>query len=350
MQKIVVRRPGGLNRLELVEQESPSVPDGHALIKTASIGVNFADCVVRLGLYPSAKEYVGWPITPGFELSGVIEKLGTGDNPRDLRVGDAVFGVARFGAYASEVSVPLDQLFRVPEGVSLEVAGVIPVASLTAFYALIVLGAASPGKKVLIHSAAGGVGSVMVQMAKALECEVVGVVGSSQKVDHVRGLGADHVIDKSRERLFSKAAQLCPGGFDLVLDANGVETMRGSYKALRPTGRLVLYGAHTMLSRGKAKPNWLKLAWDFLRTPRFFPLTLINENKNVMGFNLSYLFEEKHLLGEAMDRISAWYADGTLRVPALREYALADAARAHEALQSGATFGKLTLVPSPLVK
>jgi NADPH:quinone reductase-like Zn-dependent oxidoreductase len=246
--------------------------------------------------------------------------------------------------------VPLDQLFRVPQGVSLVVAGVIPVASLTAYYALITLGAASEGKKVLIHSAAGGVGSIMVQMAKAVGCEVVAVVGSSLKVEHVRRLGADHVIDKSQQKLFSTAKELCPEGFDLVLDANGVETTRGSYRALRPTGRLVLYGAHSMLSRGRARPNWLKLAWSFLRTPRFFPLDLINENKNVMAFNLSYLFEEKRLLAEAMGRIIDWYESGALQVPALQEYALSEVARAHGALQSGTTVGKLTLVPSPLTK
>jgi NADPH:quinone reductase-like Zn-dependent oxidoreductase len=243
------------------------------------------------------------------------------------------------------VVAPLSQLFRIPTPVSLQEAGAIPVASLTAYYALIHLGGAGAGKKVLIHSAAGGVGSIMVQMAKGIGCSVVAVVGSTDKVEFVRKLGADHVIDKGREPLFESAARLCPGGFDLVLDANGVETMRGSYRALRPTGRLVLYGAHSMLSRGSGRPNWFKLAWDFLRTPRFFPLDLINENKNVLGFNLSYLFDEQSLLGDAMQRILAWYEDGTLKVPALETYPLGDAARAHQALQSGTTMGKLTLIP-----
>lgn len=346
MQQILVRRPGSFRRLEVVEAPALALEPGQARVRTASIGVNFADCVVRLGLYPSAKEYVGWPIVPGFEFSGTIEELAPGDNPRNLSVGDEVFGVVRFGAYAEEVNVPTSQLFPLPAGVSLQVAGVIPVASLTAYYALLHLGAAARGKKVLIHSAAGGVGSIMVQMAKALGCFVVGVVGASAKVKFVQDLGADRVIDKSRERLFPKAREYCPEGFDVVLDANGVETLRGSYRSLRPTGRLVLYGAHTMLSRGSGRPNWLKLAWDFIRTPRFFPLDLINQNKNVLGFNLSYLFDEQGLLDEAMTRICAWYADGTLRVPALQEYPLSEAARAHEALQSGTTMGKLTLAPT----
>ncbi len=345
MQKIVVRSPGSYQKLLTVSEAEPALLPGHALIRTASIGVNFADVVVRLGLYPSAKEYVGWPITPGFEFSGVVDRLGDGENPEGLAVGDRVVGVTRFGAYASHVAVPYSQLFRLPEAVGLVEAGVLPVASLTAYYALVVLGAASPGKKVLVHSAAGGVGSALVQMAKIFGCEVIGVVGSSQKVEFVRQLGADGVIDKSGEALFPRAREMCPRGFDLVLDANGAETMRGSYAALRPTGRLILYGAHTMLSRGSGRPNLLKLAFDYLRTPRFNPLDLINGNKSIMAFNLSYLFEETELLRQAFARILAWCEEGALRLPRIDEYPLSQVASAHAALQSGTTVGKLTLIP-----
>lgn len=345
MQKIIVRRPGSYKRLEVVEEKEPLVPEGHALIRTVAIGVNFADVVVRLGLYPSAKEYVGWPITPGFEFSGVVERLGGGKNPDGLQVGDQVVGVVRFGAYASQVAVPYHQLFRLPGRVGLTEAGAIPVASLTAYYALHILGAASPGKRVLIHSAAGGVGSAMVQMAKTFGCQVVGVVGSPSKVEFVRLLGAEVVIDKSREDLKKRLKEVCPRGFDLILDANGVGSVRQGYRALRPTGRLILYGAHTMLTRGSGSPNWLKLAWDYLRMPRFNPLDMINGNKSVMAFNLSYLFDERDLLREAFTKILGWYDEGSMRLPQIEEYALRDASEAHKALQSGTTMGKLILRP-----
>lgn len=345
MQKIIVRRPGGYTRLQAVQEKEPLVPEGHALVRTVSIGVNFADVVVRLGLYPSAKKYVGWPITPGFEFSGVVERLGGGDNPDNLKVGDKVVGVVRFGAYAGQIAAPYQYLFRIPPGVGLIEAGAIPVASLTAYYALQILGAAAPGKKVLIHSAAGGVGSAMVQMAKIFGCQVTGVVGSTSKVDFVRELGADVVIDKSREPLERRLRAVCPEGFDLILDANGAGSMRQGYRALRPTGRLILYGAHTMLTRGSGSPNWLKLAWDFLRTPRFNPLDMINENKSVMAFNLSYLFDEKELLQGAFTKILGWYSEGQLRLPQIQEFPLGEVAEAHRALQSGTTMGKLTLVP-----
>lgn len=345
MQKVIVRRPGSYNRLEVTAEPEPPVPEGHALVRTASIGVNFADVVVRLGLYPSAKKYVGWPITPGFEFSGVIERLGTGDNPDDLKVGDRVVGVVRFGAYAGQIAAPYQYLFRVPGGVGLVEAGVIPVASLTAYYALQTLGAAASGKKVLIHSAAGGVGSAMVQMAKIFGCEVTGVVGSPEKVEFVRALGADFVFVKKSKRFVSRLKEVAPEGFDLILDANGAHSMRQSYHMLRPTGRLILYGAHTMLTRGSGRPNWFKLAWDFLRTPRFNPLDMINENKSVMAFNLSYLFDERELLRTAFTQILGWYGEGRLRLPRVEEFPLGDVGAAHKALQSGATMGKLTLIP-----
>jgi NADPH:quinone reductase-like Zn-dependent oxidoreductase len=153
------------------------------------------------------------------------------------------------------------------------------------------------------------------------------------------------VIDKSSEALWPTVERLAPGGLHYVLESNGAETLKQSYEHLRPTGRLVVYGFTSMLSRGRGRPNWLKLAWDFLRTPRFHPLEMVNVNKGVIGFNLSYLFEEQHLLAEAMARMLAELDAGILKALPVTEFPLAEAARAHEALQSGASVGKLVLVP-----
>lgn len=351
MKKIQIDRPGSFSRLRLVEASMPVPRPGHALVRTHGVGVNFADCVVRMGLYPSAEEYVGWPITPGFEFSGVIEALGPAREPSPadqtlpaLAVDDEVLGVVRFGAYATHLEVPLEQLFRKPRAMSFEVAAAIPVAALTAFYALARQGAVQPGYRVLVHSAAGGVGSALVQMARLLGCQVTAVVGSSEKVATVERLGADRVIDKSSEDLWVEAGRAAPNGFDVICDANGVETLRGSYRALRPTGRLIIYGAHTMLTRGSGRPNWLKLAWDFLRTPRFDPLSLTNDNKSVMAFNLSYLFDESHVLREAFAQVLEWYTRGDLELAELNTFGLSRAAEAHAALQSGKTRGKIVLL------
>jgi NADPH:quinone reductase-like Zn-dependent oxidoreductase len=344
MQKVVIRRPGGFDRLELVQAPDPVPGPGEVLIDSAAIGVNFADCVVRMGLYSSAKEFVGWPITPGFEVSGTVRAVGPGVTR--FAPGERVVGLMRFGAYASAVTVPENQVFAVPDGLSLEEAGALPVASLTAWYALCELVKLRPGMNVLVHSAAGGVGSALVQIAKIHDCRVLGVVGSAHKVELARSLGADVVVDKSHQDLWAEARKFAPGGFDVVLDANGVETLRKSYCALAPAGRLVVYGFHTMLSRGSGRRNWLKLAWTLLRTPRFDPLDMTDRNRAVLAFNLSYLFTRTDELPAILEQLLGWVKSGQLRVPRVQAYPLERVAEAQSALQSGTTTGKLVLVPS----
>ncbi len=295
--------------------------------------MNYADCIVRMGLYASAKEYVGWPITPGFEIAGT-----TPDGTR-------VMALTRFGGYATHVVVPKRQLFPIPSGLSMVEAAAFPAVNITAYYALFELCRLRPGMTLLVHSAAGGVGSSLVALGKIAGCRVVAVVGGAHKVEHVRELGADLVIDKSSEDLWRAAKRFSPEGYDVILDANGVETLGKSFRHLAPTGRLVVYGFATMMSRGKDKPSWPKLALDWLRTPRFDPLTMTNENKSVMAFNLSYLFDRPDLLAESMTALLGWLAEGKLTAPRTQVFPLDQVAEAHRALESGKTIGKLVLTP-----
>jgi NADPH:quinone reductase-like Zn-dependent oxidoreductase len=343
MRAVRIARPGGYDRLQLVELSDPRPGPGEVRVATSAAGVNFADVVVRLGLYKSAKEYVGWPITPGFEFAGEVAELGPGVS--DLAVGERVFGVTRFGGYASQLCVARAQLFRVPEGMSLLQAATFPTVFLTAHYALREIVRLRPGARVLIHAAAGGVGLAALQLCRALSCEAVGVVGAPHKRELAHAFGAAHVIDKSSEPLWPRAQQLAPRGFDVVLDSNGVETLAQSYAHLRPTGRLVVYGFHSMLRRGQARASWLKLAWDYLRTPRFHPLQMVDANKGVIAFNLSYLFSEQALLVEAMQQLLHEVSERRIAPLPVREFPMAAAAEAHRELQSGSTTGKLALVP-----
>lgn len=343
MKAISVSKPGGYERLRLIEAPDPKPARGEVLVETRAVGVNFADVVVRLGLYPSAKKYVGWPITPGFEISG--EVLAAGEDVADLSPGERVFGVTRFGGYASRLCVPRAQLFRVPAALSHAQAATFPTVSLTAYYALREIYRVRPGAKVLIHAAAGGVGLAALQLCRADGLVPIAVVGASHKREVAERYGASFVIDKSTQALWPEVERLAPDGLHLVLESNGAETLGQSYRHLRPTGRLVVYGFHSMLRRGRGSPNWLKLAWDFLRTPRFHPLQMVDANTGVVAFNLSYLFEEQGLLGEAMARLLGELEQGVLKPLPVTEFALADAAEAHRALQSGSTVGKLALIP-----
>jgi NADPH:quinone reductase-like Zn-dependent oxidoreductase len=343
LQKIVIHKAGGYERLQLETGPVPSPGPGQVLIEVRAIGVNYADCIIRMGLYASAKEYVGWPITPGFEVAGVVTAVGPGVS--DLRIGSEVFAVTLFGGYSSHLVVDRAYVFALPQKLTFEQAAALPTVFMTAWFALFELAHPRPGRKLLVHSAAGGVGGALVQLGKRAGCEVVGVVGGSHKVAAAKANGDDHVIDKSTQELWRAAERLAPDGYDVILDANGAATLRGSYQHLRRAGKLVVYGFHSMLPRSGGRPNWPKLAADYLRTPRFNPLDMTNESKSVMAFNLSYLFDRLDLLQEAMGQIIGWLTGGEITAPPVTTYPLAGAASAHAALESGRSIGKLILLP-----
>jgi NADPH:quinone reductase-like Zn-dependent oxidoreductase len=343
MKKIVVHKAGGYDRLELESHPDPVPGRGEVLVTTEAIGVNYADCIVRMGLYASAKKYVGWPITPGFEVSGTVTAVGGGVDGG--MVGRRVFGITRFGGYATHVVVPAHQVYPVPERFTMNEAAGFPAVFMTAYYALCELAHPRPGSRMLVHSAAGGVGGALLQLGAILGCETVGVVGAPHKKEVARRLGARHVVDKSSEDLWPTIDRLAPGGFDVVLDANGVATLAKSYAHVRSTGKLVVYGFHSMLPRRGGRPDYLKLARDYLRTPRFNPLAMTKDNKNVLAFNLSYLFEEQDILREGITRLLGWIDAGRITPPPTTTFAFDRVADAHRAIESGTTVGKLILVP-----
>ena len=341
MKKIVIEKPGSYDRLLLKEGPSPSISDHEVLIACKACGVNFADCCVRMGVYRSAKEYVGWPITPGFEVAGEILKVGS--KTAKYTVGQRVIGLTLFGGYSSHLALPESQVFPLPDSFSYEEGAGFPTIFLTAYYGLFELAHPRKGDKILVHSAAGGVGSALVQLGKLAGCSVAGVVGAPHKVDAVTQLGADAVIDKSSQNLWDELEKRFPSGFDVVLDANGPETLRESYRHLAPGGKLVIYGFHTMLSKGKGKPNWLKVVWDYVTCPKFNPMEMTNANRSVMAFNLSYLFGNQDLFQDAMKQLLMWADQKVIKLPAITSFQLEKAAEAQQALETGSTTGKLVL-------
>lgn len=341
MKKIVIYRPGGYEELRIEEHADLAPGPGQVLIEVSTIGINFADCIIRMGLYESAKQYVGYPITPGFDVAGTVAAVGEGVD--DLPPGTAVLAVTLFNAYATQVVVDREQVFALPKNMSAVEAAAFPTIFLTAWMALHELAHVRPGESLLVHSAAGGVGSALVQVGRLAACKVIGVVGATHKVESVKALGATAVIDKSVTDLWTEVERLEPEGYDVILDANGVATLRESYAHLAPLGRLVIYGFHSMFSKGRGRPDWVKLVWDFVRTPFFNPLRMVNENRSVLAFNLSFLVSRRDVLIPAMGRLLDWYRSGQLRLPAIATYPFEEVAAAHRELESGQTVGKLVL-------
>lgn len=340
MRKVVIEKPGSYDALKIKEVPDPSPSKNEVLIDVKATGVNFADCCIRMGVYSSAKEFVGWPITPGFEVSGVVSKVGEGVTK--FSRGDKVIATTRFGGYASCIAVDESQVFPLPKDFNFIQGAAFLVNFLTAFYALFEL--ALPRKKaaILVHSAAGGVGSALLQLCRLAGTEVVGVVGSAHKAKALAASGVK-VIDKSSQNLWKEVEKLFPKGFDIIFDANGAETLQQSYNHLRSGGKLVVYGFHTMFTKGKGTPNWFKMAWDYFRTPKFNPLEMTNQNRSVLAFNLSYLFDRSDLFQEGIQSLLTLVEKKKIRLPPIETYPIEQVAEAHRALESGQTIGKLVL-------
>lgn len=343
MKQVVIHRPGGFNQLQIEESAAPSPRSDQVLISCRACGVNFADVCVRMGVYAPAEKYIGWPITPGFEVAGTIEKLG--ENVKNLSIGDRVIALTRFGGYTSHLIVKSSQVFPLPDSWSFSQGAAFPSVFLTAYYALNELAHSKKGDCVLIHSAAGGVGGALVQLAKAAGLYTVGVVGGPHKIESVQNLGADVIIDKSNVDLWKSAEKAVPNGYQAIFDANGVETLQKSYDHLAVGGKLVVYGFHTMLEKGQGKINWLKAAWNYIKTPRFNPLTMTGDNKSVLAFNLAYMFDRIELFRDAIEKLQDLAQKGLIHLPEVTEFPLEQVANAHKALQSGQTTGKIVLIP-----
>jgi NADPH:quinone reductase-like Zn-dependent oxidoreductase len=342
MQKIVIHRPGGYSALKLEDHPDLTPGDDQVVVAIAASGVNYADCCVRWGVYESARKLVGWPITPGFEFAGTVKLVGK--NVTRWQVGDPVFGISFFGAYATEVAVPERHLFPIPAGFTMEQAAGFPAVHLTAYHALFQLVHLPSQARVLVHSAGGGVGSALVQLGRSAGFQVAAVVGSTHKVSYVRSLGADLVVDKSSEPLWQRVKDWAPQGFDAVLDANGPATLADGYRALRPTGKLIAYGSHTLLPQSDTgRMNYLKAVWGLMRMPRFNPNRLISDNKSIIGFNLSFLFDRDDLVTEAMAALLDLVQNGRIQPPRVTSFPLAQVGEAHRLIESGQSTGKLIL-------
>jgi NADPH:quinone reductase-like Zn-dependent oxidoreductase len=343
MQKIVIEKPGGYRRLKIKRFPIPFPQKNEILIETSAAGVNFADIFIRMGLYRSAKEFVGWPITPGFDFAGRI--LTCGPDVSDLAEGTAVFGVTRFGGYSSHICVPRSQVYKIADDskFTCDQWAAFPTVFLTAYHGLFHHLVLRPQMKILVHSAAGGVGSALLQLGKIADCHMIGVVGAQHKVDVALKGGAESVIDKSKEALWANAEELCPSGFDVIFDGNGPATLKQSYQHLAPMGKLVIYGFHSMLSKRGGFFHYPKLISQYFRLPRWGALQMTHANKSIIAFNLSYLFHRVDLLTEAMGHLVRWVEEGKIKAPAVQSYPFDKAADAHRALESGQTVGKLIL-------
>ena len=337
--RIIVKKPGDYRAFQFDDTPIEDPQPGEIQVAVKACGINFADVSVRLGLYAAAKG--AYPLCPGLEFAGVVRSIGP--NVGIFKPGDRVFGVSRFGGYTTVINSPPEHIWPLPPTWDFTRGASFPVAYLTAYYALFHVGYLKKADRVLIHSAAGGVGTAILHLLKTNGNMSVGVVGRSEKVAAAKEAGATFVIDKDTEDLWRQAIAISPEGYDMILDANGASTLKDSYRHLKPGGRLLIYGFASMFSHSGRK-NYLKLIWYYLRTPRFNPFDLTGSNKTVSGFNLIYLFNRVNLFRDIMNKLLKWDSNGTILTMPITKFLFERVAKAHQAIESGNSVGKLVLV------
>ena len=336
MQDVVFSRYGPPEVLQLRTGDSRNVGTREVRIAVTAAGVNFADVMARMGLYPDAPRP---PLVLGYEVAGVV--LQVGDGVGHIAPGDRVVALTRFGGYATEVNVSAAYAFPIPPNVSDQAAAALPVNYLTASLALYRLANIVAGETVLIHGAGGGVGIAAIQLARNRQARIIGTA-SAAKHEAIRALGVEHTIDYRRQDVVEEVRRLTGGrGVDVVLDPIGGKSFDASYRLLAPLGRLVIYGV-SAVAPGTTR-SWWHAARAVIAMRRFKPLSLMNRNKGIFGLNLAHLWDEREQLAAAMRALLHDLRAGHLEPVIARSFPLEEAAAAHHHLQAHANIGKVLL-------
>lgn len=336
MRQVVITRHGSPDVLQVRHAPDPVPSATQVRIRVSASGVNFADVLARLGLYPGAPPL---PAVVGFEVAGVIDVAGEGVN--GFAPGDRVTAVVPSGGYADAIVCPVSQIFRTPAALSDAEAAAAPVNYLTAALALDRMAHLAEGETVLVHNAGGGVGIAAVQLARLRGATIIGT-SSPGKHDALRGLGVHHVIDYRTADVEREVTRITSGrGVDVVLDALGGRSFGASYRMLAPLGRLVVFGM-SEVAHGERRNLWraFRAWWDL---PRFRPLSLIHRNRAVFGLHLGRLWSEQKKLEPLMTGLLAEFEAGRLKPVVARTFPLDRAADAHRFLQGRLNVGKVVL-------
>lgn len=343
MKALVQTGNGGPEVLQVQERPDPPVGAGEVRIAVKAAGINFADTMARLGLYPDAPKP---PCVMGYEVAGEVESLGEGVS--DFAVGDRVMAGTRFGGQAELVVVPAAQVLPLPDRLSFEQGAAFPVNYGTAYAALIVMGSLREGDRVLIHAAAGGVGIAATQIARNVGAEIFGTASPS-KHDAIRAQGVTHAIDYRSQDFAAETMRITGGeGVDLIIDALGPTSFRKDYRLLRSGGRVVMYGLSEVTKEsGRDIPAALKsLAKMPLATiPWWKSLALMNENKGVFGLNMLKWWDREGSLDRVTEPLMADLEAGRLEPVVAEAFPFERAGEAHEFIAQRRNVGKVVLFP-----
>lgn len=323
MKAVEVQAFGGPEVLRVVEAPTPAPGPDDLLIETESAGLNYADIMMRRGLYVGGPKP---PFVPGFEAAGHVASLG--EKVHGFEVGDRVVAMTGIGGYAQFVSVPASRAISLPDHISFDEAAAFPAQFLTAYFCLHRCGRIASGQSVLIHAAAGGVGTAAVQIAKAAGAEVYATASSEEKIQLARSMGADHVINYKTQDFAAVIKDKTSGkGVDVVLESVGGEVYDKSQQCLAIMGRLVVFGV------ASGQPG------------RTDPIDLLFKNKSIIGFHLGRYSADRSAMSEAWGYLLPLWHSGKLKPVLGRTFPLNQAAGAQNWITDRGSMGKVLLHP-----
>jgi len=320
-----------------MELPPPALQEGMVRVQVHCVGLNFADVFARLGVYPGIPKL---PFVPGIEFSGIIREKSSG--VRNMKVGTRVVGFSRQGAYAEEVCVPAQHLFPIPRAMSFEQGAAFLVTYLSAWHGLKTLAQVRKNETVLVHAAAGGVGTAVLQLGRAWGCRLIGTASSPAKCDVAREQGAEYVIDYVRGDFEQRVRDAIGGNnVDIVMDSVGGRVMKKSLNLLAPMGRYILYGFAA--AAGPRRLHYLRLARELLAFPFLRPMSFPSRNISFMGFNLYFLTEKTAYLNGVAGQLLQLYNRKKIDPVIGKIFPFDEVVQAHTYLQSRKSVGKVLL-------
>src|SRR5882672_3470274 len=338
MRQVVTTRNGSVEVLKVQEAPDPSPGKGEVVVQVKAAGLNFADILARQGLYPDGPKK---PCVMGYEVSSVVEAIGDGVDQSWL--GNPVIAMTRFGGQAELVVAPLTQIFEKPERLSFEQGTAVPVNYMTAWALLVTMGGLQKDEAVLIHNAGGGVGLAALDIAKHIGAKTYGTA-SAGKHEFLKQRGLDHAIDYRQQDWLAELKSLTNNrGVELVIDPLGGSSWKQSYRALRTTGRMGVFGMSTASASGiRGKLRALKA---LMQTPKFHPLALMNRNRGVFGLNLGHMWGEGEKVAGWTREIVRGIHEGWIQPHVDRAFPFDQVAEAHRYIEARQNIGKVVLVP-----
>jgi NADPH:quinone reductase len=334
--RIVVPRFGGPDLMKVVEEEIPEPGPGEVRVRIVVAGIGFPDVVIREGTYPGGPKP---PFTPGYDFIGTVDKLGVGVTGVDL--GQTVGAITVYGSYADYLCVPASWLVQVPAGLDPAEAVSLVFNYVTAYQMLHRAARVKKGDRLLVHGAAGGVGTAVLQLGQLAGLELFGTASGTQ-TGVVAALGATP-IDYTKGSFLTRIRELTDDGVDVVLDGIGGRVALRSYRALRRGGRLVMFGHYSTLVEGRKSVR--RMAVFYLSAAMVFAANLVPDGKRVLPFQVAKL-RDRHpeWFREDATTLFDLLSEGKLKPIVSERIPLVEARRAHENLGRGGVTGKQVLI------